>query len=94
MSNLSLAHQKLGQWREADRTIAQSLQIARTLEVNAASQSAIAQALDMQGNLHLSLGKTEEAIAVWQGAAILHSQLGNLDNQIRNVLHQTQALKI
>lgn len=80
MSNLSLAHQKLGQWREADRTIAQSLQIARTLEVNAASQSAIAQALDMQGNLHLSLGKTEEAIAVWQGAAILHSQLGNLDN--------------
>ncbi len=94
LSNLSLAHQKLGQWQEAQHTITQSLQMARTLEVNAVSQSAIAQALDTQGNLYLSLGKTEEAIAVWQEAAILHSQLGNLDNQIRNVLNQAQALKI
>jgi len=94
LSNLSLAHQKLGQWQEADRTITQSLQIARSLEVNAASQSAIAQALDTQGNLYLSLGKTEEAIAVWKEAAILHSQFSNLDNQIRNVLNQAQALKI
>ncbi|WP_176453075.1 CHAT domain-containing protein [Pseudanabaena sp. SR411] len=93
-SNLSLAHQKLGQWQEAESTIAQSLQIARSLEVNPASQSAIAQALDTQGNLYLSLGKIEEAIAVWQEAAILHAKLGNLDNQIRNVLNQAQAFKV
>lgn len=94
LSNLSLAHQKLGQWQKAELTIAQSLQIARSLEVNAASQSAIAQALDTQGNLYLSLGKIEEAIAVWQEAAILHAKLGNLDNKIRNILNQAQALKI
>ncbi|MFM7601245.1 MAG: CHAT domain-containing protein [Pseudanabaena sp.] len=93
-SNLSLAHQKLGQWQEAERVIAQSLQIARSLEVNPASQRAIAQALDTQGNLYLNLGKNEEAIAVWQKSAILHSQLGDLDNQIRNVLNQAQAFKI
>jgi CHAT domain-containing protein/predicted negative regulator of RcsB-dependent stress response len=92
-SNLSLAHQKLGQWQEADRTIAQSLQIARSLEVNPASQRAIAQALDTQGNLYLNLGKDEEAITAWQEAAILHSRLGDLDHQIRNVLNQAQALK-
>jgi len=93
-SNLSLAHQKLGQWQESERVIAQSLQIARSLEVNPASQRAIAQALDTQGNLYLNLGKNEEAIAVWQKSAILHSQLGDLDNQIRNVLNQAQAFKI
>ena len=42
LSNLSLAHQKLGQWQEADRKITQSLQISRSLEVNPASQRAIA----------------------------------------------------
>ena len=93
-SNLSLAHQKLGQWQEAESTISQSLQIARSLEVNPASQRAIAQALDTQGNLYLSLGKIEEAIAVWQEAAILHAKLGDLDNQIRNVLNQAQAFKV
>ncbi|WP_201324008.1 CHAT domain-containing protein [Pseudanabaena sp. lw0831] len=93
LSNLSLAHQKLGQWQEADRTITQSLQISRSLEVNTASQRAIAQALDTQGNLDIGLGKIEEAITVWQEAAILHSKLGDLDQQIRNVLNQAQALK-
>ncbi len=93
LSNLALAHQKSGQWQAADRTIAQSLQISRSLEVNPASQRAIAQALDTQGNLHIGLGKTEDAITVWQEAAILHSQLGDLDPQIRNVLNQAQTLK-
>jgi CHAT domain-containing protein len=93
LSNLSLAHQKLGQWQQADRTITQSLQISRSLEVNPASQRAIAQALDTQGNLNIGLGKTEDAITVWQEAAILHSKLGDLDPQIRNVLNQAQALK-
>jgi CHAT domain-containing protein/predicted negative regulator of RcsB-dependent stress response len=93
-SNLSLAHQKLGQWQQAEIVIAQSLQIARSLEVNPASQRAIAQALDTQGNLDLDLGKIEEAIAVWQEAAILHAKLGDLDNQIRNVLNQAQAFKV
>jgi len=93
LSNLSLAHQKLGQWQAADRTIAQSLQISRSLEINPASQRAIAQALDTQGNLHIGLGKIEDAIAVWQEAAILHSQLGDREPQIRNVLNQAQALK-
>ena len=93
LSNLSLAHQKLGQWQAADRTIAQSLQISRSLEINPASQRAIAQALDTQGNLYIGLGKIEDAITVWQEAAILHSQLGDRDPQIRNVLNQSQALK-
>ncbi|PZV12239.1 MAG: hypothetical protein DCF20_17810 [Pseudanabaena sp.] len=93
LSNLSLAHQKLGQWQEADRTISQSLKIARSLESNAAGQRAIAQALDTQGNLYLNLGKNEEAIAVWKEAALLHSQIGDLDHQIRNAINQSQALK-
>ncbi len=93
LSNLSLTHQKLGQWQEADLVITQSIQISRSLAVNPASQRAIAQALDTQGNLHIGLGKIEEAVTIWQEAAILHAKLGDLDQQIRNVLNQAQALK-
>jgi tetratricopeptide (TPR) repeat protein len=65
LSNLSLAHQKLGQWKPATTTIAKSLEIARALSPNPTSQGAIAQALDIQGNLQLVMGKAEEAVTIW-----------------------------
>jgi tetratricopeptide (TPR) repeat protein len=94
LSNLSLAHQKLGQWQPATTTISKSLEIARTLSSNPTSQGAIAQALDIQGNLQLAMGKAEQAIITWQQASALYEQLGDRTNQLRNSLKQSQALKI
>ncbi|MEI6327788.1 MAG: CHAT domain-containing protein, partial [Pseudanabaena sp. ELA645] len=94
LSNLSLAHQKLGQWQPATTTIAKSLEIARALSPNPTSQGAIAQALDIQGNLQLVMGKAEEAVTIWQQASALYEQLGDRPNQLRNTLKQAQALKI
>jgi len=94
LSNLSLAHQKLGQWQPATTTIAKSLEIARALSPNPTSQGAIAQALDIQGNLQLVMGKAEEAMTTWQQASALYAQLGDRPNQLRNTLKQAQALKI
>ena len=94
LSNLSLAHQKLGQWQPATTTIAKSLEIARALSPNPTSQGAIAQALDIQGNLQLVMGKAEEAMTTWQQASAIYEQLGDRPNQLRNTLNQAQALKI
>ena len=94
LSNLSLAHQKLGQWQPATTTISKSLEIARTLSSNPKSQGAIAQALDIQGNLQLAMGKAEQAIITWQQASAIYEQLGDRTNQLRNSLKQSQALKI
>ncbi|MFN6385748.1 MAG: CHAT domain-containing protein [Pseudanabaena sp.] len=94
LSNLSLAHQKLGQWQPATTTISKSLEIARTLSSNPKSQGAIAQALDIQGNLQLAMGKAEQAIITWQQASAIYEQLGDRPNQLRNSLKQSQALKI
>lgn len=94
LSNLSLAHQKLGQWQPATTMIAKSLEIARALSPNPTSQGAIAQALDIQGNLQLVMGKAEEAVTIWQQASALYEQLGDRPNQLRNTLKQAQALKI
>ena len=94
LSNLSLTHQKLGQWQLATTTIAEGLEIARALSANPTTQSAIAQALDIQGNLQLAMGKAEEAMTTWQQASELYQQLGDRPNQLRNTLKQAQALKI
>jgi tetratricopeptide (TPR) repeat protein len=94
LSNLSLAHQKLGQWQPAATTIAKSLEIARTLSPNPTSQGAIAQALDIQGNLQLAMGKAEAAMTTWQQSLAIYEQLGDRTNQLRNTLKQSQALKI
>ncbi|WP_425218256.1 CHAT domain-containing protein [Tumidithrix helvetica] len=94
LSNLSLAYQKTGQWQEATASVTKSLQLARSLESNTASQGAIAQALDTQASLYLSLGKGEAAIASWKEAATIHEKLGDKPNQLRNLLNQAQALKV
>ncbi|MEE3717110.1 CHAT domain-containing protein [Tumidithrix elongata RA019] len=94
LSNLSLAYQKTGQWQEATAAVTKSLQLARSLESTTASLGAIAQALDTQGSLYLSIGKGEAAIASWKEAATIHEQLGDKPNQLRNALNQAQALKV
>ncbi|PZU96561.1 MAG: hypothetical protein DCE90_09620 [Pseudanabaena sp.] len=93
-NNLSLAYQGLGEWQLAEKSISQSLQVARSLTpVTKESQREIARALDTSGNLSISTGKTEKALVFWKEAEILYDQTGDEVGKIRNILNQEQALK-
>ncbi|MDX1919582.1 MAG: tetratricopeptide repeat protein, partial [Candidatus Caenarcaniphilales bacterium] len=94
LNNLSLAYQGLGEWQLAEKSISQSLQVARSLTpVTKESQREIARALDTSGNLSISTGKTEKALDFWKEAEILYDQTGDEVGKIRNILNQEQAFK-
>jgi CHAT domain-containing protein/tetratricopeptide (TPR) repeat protein len=94
LSNLSLAYQQLGQWKEAAQAVSESLNL---LESNQSQNSdrlqILAQALDVQGRLQLSQGKAEPALTTWRQSAEIYTTLGDNTKSIRNQINQAQALQ-
>jgi CHAT domain-containing protein len=69
-----------------------------TSERSGASSSAtlsqiLAQTLDIQGRLQLSLGQPEQALKTWQQAAITYTQIGKKDGITQSQINQAQALQ-
>jgi CHAT domain-containing protein len=94
LSNLSLAYQQLGQWDKASAAIADSLALIPNSEFRIPnSRLLLAQALDVQGRLQLSRGDAETALATWQQAETLYTQLDDQTRLIRNQINQAQALQ-
>ena len=90
LSNLSLTHQKLGQWNEANQAIQDSLKLLNT----APEKSLIlARTLDIQGQLQRETGKAAIAIDTWQKAANIYEQQKKLTALAQNNLNQAQALQ-
>jgi CHAT domain-containing protein/uncharacterized protein HemY len=90
LQNLALAHQQLGQWKQADPALAISLEI---LQSEPQQPKLLAQALNIQGNIQLAQGKTQEALETWQKSAIIYAQAGDTDGAIRSKINQSQALR-
>ena len=96
LSNLSLAYQQLGQWDQATEAIAASLALVERradLDNSAARQSALAQALDIRGNLELSRGQAEQAIATWERSTAIYRQLGEPERVLASQINQARALQ-
>jgi CHAT domain-containing protein len=97
LSNLSLAHQQLGQWNEAKQTITESLKLLGLQESQ--EQSAIqnlpilAQALDIQGSLQLEMGQAEQALTTWQQSEAIYKQIQHEEGIIQSQINQAQALR-
>ncbi|MBD2213551.1 tetratricopeptide repeat protein [Nostoc linckia FACHB-104] len=90
LSNLSLAYQQLGAWQEAQKTITDSLNLLK-VEQNSQSLQIFAQSLDIQGRLQLATGQGEAALATWQQAAKIYTQLKNESGVVRTLINQAQA---
>ncbi|WP_219907698.1 CHAT domain-containing protein [Aphanothece hegewaldii] len=89
LNYLSLAYQKLGQWEEANRSIAESL---KRLKTNHPEQlSLLAQALNAQGSLQYTQGQTETALETWQQATAIYHQVADEIGYIGSLLNQAQA---
>ena len=68
LSNLALAYQKLGRIDQASGAIEDSLKLLNNLKTSQA-KSLQADALNIQGSLLLSQGKTQKALTVWVNAS-------------------------
>lgn len=94
LSNLSLAYQELGRWKEAQEAISQSLKLLQNLNNSKQRAEILAQTLDVQGRLQLARGQAETALATWQQAADIYTQINYKDKFIRNRINSAQALQI
>lgn len=87
LNDLSLAHQQLGQWEQAQTAITLSLKLAQP------AKAMLAQALNSQGGLQLAMGQPEKALASWEQATVLYAQLGDASGKLGGQINQAQALQ-
>ena len=92
LSNLALAYQKLGRIDQASGAIEDSLKLLNNLKTSQA-KSLQADALNIQGSLLLSQGKTQKALTVWVNASENYDKVGDNAGYIRSLLNQSQALR-
>ncbi len=95
LSNLSLAHQHLGQWSQATTTISQSLDMLEAAaDTSAAAYSeTLAKALNTKGRLHWGKGDMEAALNTWRQATAAYRQAGHERGVLLSLINQAKALQ-
>ena len=96
LSNLSLAYQQLSLWSEATKAITDSLNLLQTGQTIGNSKDrlqVLAQALNTQGRLQLSIGQPGQALTTWQQAATTYAQAGDDAGITLSLINQAQALQ-
>ena len=96
LSNLSLAYQQLSLWSEATKAITDSLNLLQTGQTIGNSKDRLqflAQALNTQGRLQLSIGQAGQALTTWQQAATTYAQAGDDAGITLSLINQAQALQ-
>ena len=93
LSNLSLTHQQLGQWEEAQQTIKQSLEILENEPQDREQAKVLAQTLDIQGRLQRQRGEAAQAIDTWQQAHQIYVQINKPSQAAQNKFNQAQAMQ-
>lgn len=88
LGNLALLYRQLSNWSAANEAIAQSLLLLQP----EAPASVLAQILDIQAQLQLAQGQTQQAIDTWERATRL-SEGGDRSSRIRIQINQAQALQ-
>lgn len=92
LSNLSLVFKQLGQWEKAEAAITQSLNLLKNSQLKTHDFALIlAQTLDIQGNLQLELGKTEQALDSWKQSANTYAEAGDEVGITRSLINQSMA---
>ncbi len=89
LSNMSLAYQKLGKWQDAQKAINLSFYFLQHLPKN----KIYAQSLDIKGNLQFAKGQFQNAIATWQNAEKIYSQLNLQPALIQCRINKAQAMQ-
>ncbi|MGB7413884.1 MAG: CHAT domain-containing protein, partial [Thermosynechococcaceae cyanobacterium] len=92
LGNLSLTHQRLGQWSEAQQSVDEGLALlGQSQETQSGNLPVLAQLLDIKGRLELERGRPQDALASWQQAAIAYTQAGESAKVLQSKINQAQA---
>ncbi|HEY9820721.1 MAG TPA: CHAT domain-containing protein, partial [Candidatus Sericytochromatia bacterium] len=89
--NLSLIYQQTGEWKTATEAITDSLKRLQGQLESRERTKLLAEALEVQGKLQLSVGESEQALKTWQKAANTYKQLGDVSGLNRSQINKTQA---
>ncbi|MEO1432731.1 MAG: CHAT domain-containing protein [Cyanobacteria bacterium J06632_19] len=92
LSNLALAHKKLGNLNQAQTAINESLNLIQNQKFK--SQNTLAAILDIQGSIQLDLGQAETALKTWQRGEAIYKQINNQSDVVNNRINQAQALQV
>ncbi|MEQ9355140.1 CHAT domain-containing protein [Coleofasciculus chthonoplastes] len=93
LSYLALAFQELGKWQEAKDAIAKSLNQLQSSPDSPDKSLILAQVLNNQGHLQLSLGNAADALTTWETVYRLYRRLGDETGSIGSLINQAQALQ-
>lgn len=93
LSNVSLAHLRLGQGAAATNAIEQSLAVLQTHDAAQAEPALWAQALNTQGNLRFGLGQMAAAVTAWEAATRAYESAGSDRAQVQSQMNVALALK-
>ncbi|NET57179.1 MAG: CHAT domain-containing protein [Symploca sp. SIO2E6] len=92
--NLALVYQYTGEWQQAQEAIAQSFSLLQQLEDTPDRTRLLAQTLEVQGKLQLSLAQPEAAFLTWQQASKNYQQISDPTGYTRSQINQVQALRV
>lgn len=102
LSYLTLAYQDLGQWQEAQKAIATSLELltnnqqplpSRREADTTNNQLILAQALNTKASLQLAMGQAAAALNTWKEAESIYANVGDEVGKLGSQINQAQALQ-
>ncbi|MEM9219852.1 MAG: CHAT domain-containing protein [Cyanobacteria bacterium P01_F01_bin.150] len=96
LSNLSLAHQYLGQWDTANQRLAESLAIFSRQDEETRSPTEwdyYGKTLNTQGWLQWRQGQQQDALVTWRQTTLAYQSANNIEGVIGSQLNQAKALQ-
>ncbi|MEG4241706.1 CHAT domain-containing protein [Microcoleus sp. MON2_D6] len=94
LSNLAATYGQLALWEEAEKAVNSSLSAVRTQAKTPEQQRILAETLNIQGQLQLERGQTQDAIEIWTQAAKIFEQIDRKNQLFQVQINQSRAWEI
>ena len=92
--NLALIYHKLGEWNRAELTIARTTDnIISNLDDGVQKDRLLAQILEVKGQIHLSLGRSQQALESWDRAVKIYERQDNISGYTQAKIYRANALQ-
>jgi tetratricopeptide (TPR) repeat protein len=93
LRNLALVYQQLGDWKQAEKTIADAIKSLPEITEEIEYRRLLAQALDVRGQIQLSLSRSQQALDTWKQAAQIYQNISDIAGFTRSKIYQATALQ-
>ncbi|MEG3849807.1 CHAT domain-containing protein [Microcoleus sp. herbarium19] len=91
LSNLAATYGQLALWEPAQQAVNSSLSVVRKVPQTPEQQRILAETLNIQGQLQLERGRTQEAIGIWNQAAKIFEQLDRKNQSFQVQINLSRA---